>query len=228
MSDEMMVVGIIGQKGGGGKTTTSLSLAVAAAEKGLASVVIDIDQQANAAKWKDRRKSENVAVIGALQSRIKQTLETARSHGADFVVIDSPGHNDSAAMETVRASDIVLLPVEPQMFHFDTLPAMRDLIRIAGDKPTFLLLNKLHPAASVQAEKLKRMMADAYSMSVCPIHLSRLDVYATSADLGLTPLEEEPKGKAAAEIRSLYAFVCQQVNKLRTPHVKNARLATGS
>jgi len=228
MFDEMIVIGIIGQKGGGGKTTTGLNLAVAAAEQGLASVIIDIDQQANAAKWKDRRKSENVAVIGALQSRIKQTLETARSHGADFVVIDSPGHNDSAAMETVRASDIVLLPVEPQMFHFDTLPSMRDLIRMAGDKPTFLLINKLHPAASVQAEKLKKMMGEAYSMPVCPVHLSRLDIYATSADLGLTPLEQDPKGKAALEIRSLYDFVCQQVNKLRIPHVKNARLATGS
>jgi chromosome partitioning protein len=228
MSDEMMVIGVIGQKGGGGKTTTGLNLAVAAAEKGLAAVVIDIDQQANAAKWKDRRKSENVAVVGALQSRIKQTIETARSHGADFVVIDSPGHNDSAAMETVRAADIVILPVEPQMFHFDTLPAMRDLIRIAGDKPTFLLVNKLHPAATVQAEQLKTMLADTYAIPVCPVHFSRLDIYATSADLGLTPLEQEPKGKAAAEIRGLYNFVCQQVNKLRNPHVKNARLATGA
>src|ERR1700721_1753392 len=133
MSGEMMVVGVIGQKGGGGKTTTSLGLAVAAAEQGKASVVIDIDQQANSAKWRDRRKTDNVAVIGTLQSRIKQTLETARTHGADYVVIDSPGHNDSAAMETVRASNIVILPVEAQMFHFEPLPAMRDLIPAAGD-----------------------------------------------------------------------------------------------
>jgi len=228
MSGGMIVVGIIGQKGGGGKTTISLNLAVAAAEQSLAAVVIDIDPQANAAKWKDRRESENVAVIGALQSRIKQTLETARKHGAEFVVIDSPGHNDSGAMETARASDIVLLPVEPQMFHFDTLPAMRDLIRIAGDTPTYLLLNKLHPTASVQADRLKQMIGEAYTMPVCPVHLSRLDIYATSADLGLTPLEQDPKGKAALEIRAVYAFICQQVNKLRSEHVKNAGLATGT
>jgi chromosome partitioning protein len=224
----MIVVGVIGQKGGGGKTTISLNLAVAAAQQSLAAVVIDIDQQANAAKWRDRRESENVAVIGALQSRIKQTLETARNHGADLVVIDSPGHNDSGAMETARASDIVLLPVEPQMFHFDTLPAMRDLIRIAGDTPTYLVLNKLHPTASVQAERLKQIIEAAYKMPVCPVHLSRLDIYASSADLGLTPLEQEPKGKAAIEIRGVYEFICQQVNKLRNEHVKNAGLATGT
>lgn len=212
MSDGMMVVGVIGQKGGGGKTTTSLGLAVAAAEDGKTPVVIDLDQQANSAKWRDRRRLDNVAVVGALQSRIKQTLATAREHGADFVVIDSPGHNDSAAMETVRAADLVLLPVEAQMFHFETLPAMRDLVRVAGDKPTFLFINKLHPAASVQAAALKQILAETYGMQVCPVHWSRLDVYGTAADTGLTPLEQAPEGKAAAEIRNLYNFTCQQIN----------------
>jgi chromosome partitioning protein len=121
---EMMVVGVIAQKGGGGKSTVSVNLAVAAAENGKTAVIIDIDQQASAAKWGDRRQTENVAVVGALQSRIKQTIETARSHGADYVVIDSPGHNDSAALETIRASDMVILPVEASMFHLDTLSPM--------------------------------------------------------------------------------------------------------
>jgi len=215
MADGMMIVGVIGQKGGGGKTTTSLGLAVAAAEDGKTPVVIDLDQQANSAKWRDRREGENVAVVGALQSRIKQTLVAARAHGADYVVIDSPGHNDSAAMETVRASHIVILPVEAQMFHFETLPAMRDLIRVAGDKPTWVFINKLHPAASVQAELLKKIIGETYGMVVCPIHWSRLDVYGTSADVGLTPLEQAPEGKAADEIRRLYKFTCQQIRKLR-------------
>src|SRR2546421_9423379 len=154
MSNSLPIIGVIGQKGGGGKTTVSINIAVRAAERDKAAVIIDVDQQANSSKWRDRRKSEDVAVVATHPSRIKQTIETAQKHGAEFVVIDSPGHNDSAALETVRASDIVLLPVEAQMFHFDTLPAMRDLIRIGGDKPTWLLINKLHPSATTQAEKL--------------------------------------------------------------------------
>jgi chromosome partitioning protein len=227
MSD-MMVIGVVAQKGGGGKSTVSVNLAVAAAEAGKTAVVIDIDQQASAAKWGDRRKADNVVVVGALQSRIKQTLETARAHGADFVVIDSPGHNDSAALETIRASDIAILPVEASMFHLDTLPAMRDLIRVAGDKSTWLLINKLHPAASVQGEKLKKILSDNYAMAVCPVHWSHLSIYATSADIGLSPIEQEPQGKAAEEIRSLYKFTCQQVNNLRNQHVKTPEFAAGA
>lgn len=228
MSKALPIIGVIGQKGGGGKTTISINIAVRAAERDKAVVIIDVDQQGNSAKWRDRRKSENVAVVATHPNRIKQTIDTAQKHGAEFIAIDSPGHNDSAVIETVRAPDIVLLPVEAQMFHFDTLPAMRNLIRIGGGKPTWVVINKLHPAASVQAEKLKELLIDTYSIPVCPVHLSQYAVYATSSDVGLTTLEQEPESKAAEEIRNLYKFICQQLNNFRSQHVKNARLAAGT
>lgn len=236
MSRKIPVIGIIGQKGGGGKTTIATNLAVAAAKHKLTTVIIDVDQQTNSAKWCDRRKAGNVAVVAAPPARIKATIETAFHHGAEFVVIDSPGHNDSAAIETVRASDVVLLPVEPQMFHFDTLPAMRDIIRIGGDKPTWLVVNKLHPSASVQAEKLKRIIYETYAIPVCPVHLSRYDIYATAADIGSAPLEQEVDSKAANEVRQLYKFINKQVHnqtspqsdKSRSQHVENKKLATSA
>jgi chromosome partitioning protein len=228
MPKNAVVIGIIGQKGGGGKSTAAINLAVAAAEKDQAAVVIDTDQQTNASKWKDRRKADNVVVVAAPASRIMQTVQTARDHGADIVIIDTPGHSDTAALEAVRASDIVILPVEPQMFHLDTLPSMRDLIRLGGDTPTWVLINKLHPLASAQAERLKKLIADKYSIPVCPIHLTRLDVYATSADIGQAVLEDEPDGKAANDVRELYKFICKQVNKLRSKHGQTEKLATGT
>lgn len=236
MSRKIPVIGIIGQKGGGGKTTIATNLAVAAARQKLTAVIIDVDQQTNSAKWRDRRKLDNVAVVAAPPTRIKATIETAFSHGSGFIVIDSPGHNDSAAIEAVRVSDVVLLPIEPQMFHFDTLPAMRDLIRIGGDKPTWLVVNKLHPSASVQAGKLKKIVYETYAIPVCPVHLSRYDIYATAADIGSAPLEQEADSKASEEIRQLYKFISQQVrnqtspqsNKPRSQHVENKELATSA
>jgi chromosome partitioning protein len=229
MSKKIAVIGVIGQKGGGGKTTIAINLAVAAARQKLAAVIIDLDQQTNSTKWRARRRSDNVAVVATPASRIKATIETAVTHGAQFIVIDSPGHNDNAATEAVRTSDLVILPVEPQMFHFDTMPAMRDIVRIGGDKPTWIVVNKLHPSASALADRLKKIIFDTYYIPVCPVHMSRFDIYATSADVGLTPEEQNSGSRAAREMRELYKFINQQVNKLGSSHVqKNGRLGAGA
>lgn len=228
MSESMIVIAIVGQKGGTGKTTTAIGLAVAAAEAGQTAVIIDLDPQANAANWKDRRKVENPAVVSVPPSRLKQALEAAASHAADFVVIDTPGKSDSAAIEAARLANLVLVPLGPHIFHLETLPGLRDLLRVAGDKPALVVLNGLHPQATKQADEAKRMIAELFSFPVCPIHLSRLDIYAETQTTGSTPLEQEPKGKAALELKRLHSFISEQVNKSESPHVENAELATGA
>jgi chromosome partitioning protein len=228
MSGSMTVIAIVGQKGGTGKTTTAIGLAVAASEAGQTAVIIDLDPQANAANWKDRRRVENPAVVSVPPSRLKQALEAADSHGADFVVIDTPGKSDSAAIEAARFADLVLVPLGPHIFHLETLPGLRDLLRVAGDKPALVVLNGLHPQATKQAEEAKRMIAELFGFPVSPAHLSRLDIYAETQTTGSTPLEEEPKGRAALELRKLHGLISEQVNKSESPHVENAKLARGA
>lgn len=213
MSKSMYVIAIVGQKGGTGKTTTGINLAVAASLDGKAAVILDLDPQANAANWKDRRKAENPVVVSAPPSRLKQTLEAAATHGADFVVIDTPGKSDSAAIEAARVADLVLVPLGPHIFHLETLPGLRDLLRVAGDKPAFVVLNALHPQATRQAEEAKRMIAELFSFAVCPVHLSRLDIYAETQTTGTTPLEQDPNGKAALELKQFYKCISLQLNK---------------
>ena len=192
----MIVIAIVGQKGGTGKTTTAIGLAVAAAEMGQTAVIIDLDPQANAANWKDRRQSENPAVISVPPSRLKQTLETAASHAADFVVIDTPGKSDSAAIDAARVADIVLVPLGPHIFHLETLPGLRDLLRVAGDKPAMVVLNGLHPQAyeaggGGQEDDCRPIRLSGLPRSFKPSrHLRR------NADNGQHPLGAGAKGKS--------------------------------
>jgi chromosome partitioning protein len=99
MSQSMIVIAIVGQKGGTGKTTTAIGLAVAAVEAGQTAVIIDLDPQANAANWKDRRRADNPAVVSAPPSRLRQAVEAAANHAADFVVIDTPGKSDAPRLK---------------------------------------------------------------------------------------------------------------------------------
>ena len=75
----MFTISLIGQKGGTGKTTMALGLAVAAFRAGKVVAVVDLDPQASAANWKDRRADDDPAVVSAQSSRLKQTFAAART-----------------------------------------------------------------------------------------------------------------------------------------------------
>jgi chromosome partitioning protein len=212
----MLKISIIGQKGGTGKTTVALGLAVAAARAGKAVAIIDLDPQANAANWKDRRDADNPVVVSAQVSRLKPTLETVSQYGVDLVIIDTPGRSDSAAIEAARVSDLVLIPVRAQVFDLETLAGVRDLLRVAGDPLAYVLVNGVHPQARKSAENAKALIEDTFGFKVAPVHLCSRNSYAESPNSGQAPQEIDPDGKAAEELEQLYMFTCKVLNMLRS------------
>ena len=88
----MHTIAILSQKGGTGKTTLALHLAVAAEKDGHSTVVIDLDPQASSAGWKDTRPQETPVVVPTPSARLKQALEAARKGRAALVFIDSAPH----------------------------------------------------------------------------------------------------------------------------------------
>lgn len=207
----MFTIAMIGQKGGGGKTTIGTGLAVEAANSNLAALIIDLDPQANAANWKDRREADNPAVVAAPASRLRPTLDAARNHGAQFVILDTPAKSDSAALEAARVANFVLIPVWPQIYHLETLPAIKDLLRVAGDVPAYVVLNALHPQATRQADEAKSMISSIYGLPVCPVHICDRAIYADVPAVGKSAQEVDPHGKAADELARLYCFVLQHL-----------------
>jgi len=70
----MYIVSMLSQKGGTGKTTLSLHLAVASERAGQRAVVIDLDPQASSAEWKDSRAGDTPVVVPIPSSRLPHAV----------------------------------------------------------------------------------------------------------------------------------------------------------
>jgi chromosome partitioning protein len=204
----MKVLAIISQKGGAGKTTLALHLAVAAELAGQSTAIIDLDPQASATGWKDTRKDETPDVVSAQAARLPKVLETAASHGADLAILDTAPHSESSALAAARAADLILIPCRPAILDLRAIGTTVDLARLAG-KPAQIILNAVPPRGSLADEA--EAAVSSYGISVSPIRVAHRVAYVHALTAGQTAQEYEPDGKAAEEISQLYKWTCTQV-----------------
>jgi chromosome partitioning protein len=207
----MKIIALIAQKGGTGKTTLALSLSVAAEQGGAASVIIDLDPQATACNWGDRRGEETPIIIDAQPARLQNALEKARAGGLGFAIIDTPARSEQASLAAAKAADLVLIPCRPQIYDLETIPNSRELLSLAGNKPALVVLNAV-PARGERHTQAARAVADM-RLDVCPVFCGNRAAFGDSATLGRTALEFEPKGKAAEEIRGVYEYISSLLYK---------------
>jgi chromosome partitioning protein len=205
----MKTIALLAQKGGTGKTTVALSLAVAAAKAGAVAVVIDLDPQATACNWGDRRKQDSPIIIDAQPARLPQALERARAGGVDIAIIDTPARSEQAAMAAAKAADLVIVPCRPQIYDLETIPNTREIIRLAGNKQTLALLNAVPPRSSRQEQAVEALTA--MGVEVCPVMLGSRSAFGDAAALGQTATEFDPRGKAAREIQEAYNYISRLV-----------------
>jgi chromosome partitioning protein len=215
----MYTIAIIAQKGGVGKTTLAVSLAVAAEQAGRSAVVFDLDPQASACNWGDRRAAEAPIVIDAQPSRLHAALDKAREGGIGFAFIDTPPRSEQAALAAAKVADLVLIPCRPQVYDLETIPNTAELLRLAGNKPAMVLLNAILPWGS-RHEQARTALA-RMSMPVCPAMMTQRAAFGDAGTLGLTALEHDPQGKAAHEIRLVYKYVSGLLDQLTKRKVEN-------
>lgn len=204
----MKTVALISQKGGAGKTTLALHLAVAAIQAGKSAAVIDLDPQASAAGWRDSRQGEEPAVVSAQAARLGQVLEAARRAGADLAIIDTAPHSESSALAAARAADLILIPCRPAILDLRAIGSTIDLARLAG-KPAAVVLNAVPPRGGLGDEATAAV--GGYSVPLAPVRLTQRAAFVHALTAGQTAQEYEPEGKAAEEIAQLYAWTCGQV-----------------
>src|SRR5215472_13339204 len=136
----MKTLAIVSRKGGAGKTTIALHLAVAAEALGIATAVFDLDPQASTCLCAHHRDQQFPAVVPAQAPRLPALLEQARAKDADLIIIDTAPHADTIASEAASHSDAIVIPCRPSALDLDAIGASTRLAR-AGNKPAYVVIN---------------------------------------------------------------------------------------
>ena len=217
----MDVVAVISQKGGCGRTSLAISLAVAAQRAGRTAAIVDLDPQATACNWGDRRGSDSPVIVSAQPARLPQVLKSAEDAGAHFVMIDTPPRAEQAAMSAAKAANLILIPCRAAVFDLDTVSTTLELIRHAGNQAIAAILNGVPPRGS-KGEQAADVIK-ALHVAVCPASLGHRAAFSDAVALGQSAQEYDPNSKAAEEIEQVYKFVCKLLKESSSKGVNNGQ-----
>jgi len=146
-------------------------------------------------------------VVSCQVARLRFVLAEAQANGVDLVFLDTPGKNAEAALEAAKAADLVFIPIQPTIGDLETLPAFRDLLRVAGDKLAMVIVTNapIQGSRHIHAQEAARDLG----FMICPVVLFHRAAVYDSPLPGLGVQEYEPEGKAAQEITQLYKFTTE-------------------
>ena len=199
------------QKGGSGKTTLAVHLAVSFEQAGVGTSIVDLDPQRSAWNWSQARGKDKFP--DAYRPRLDQLAKfmgDLERNDVELVVVDTPPHSDERALAGLRLADLILVPFRASALDLEALENTARLIAQAGKTDAAVLVLNAAPTRSPLANEALEA-AGEFGVAVAPVIVCDRAAYvhAITASQGVT--EFEPKGKAAEEITALRRFVAKQL-----------------
>ncbi len=206
----MKVIAVAQQKGGVGKSTLAILLAGEAARDGLTAFILELDKQGTASLWEDRRGSETPPQVVRVESRaLAKCLRALREKNADLAILDLPGAHSPAITPAIKAADLVLIPARANEIDIaasaETLAAAHRL-----DKAYAYVLTFTEQGGAKDAKEARKALEEAGHPVACG-EIARRQVFVDAVARGKTAFEIEPKGKGAAEVAALWAWIKTQL-----------------
>ena len=149
----MRTLALLARKGGTGKTTLAVHLAVLAAESGRRVLLVDTDPQRSAGDWWRVRHSDDPRLVECAAKRVPEVLAGWQTQdGIDLVVVDTRPSVEADTAEIARLSDLVLIPTGPGILDLRAIAATAEMVRSvqAQRGATMIVLNGVQAASRLR------------------------------------------------------------------------------
>lgn len=223
-----MSIAVANNKGGCGKTTTTINLAGGLVAAGYAVLVVDADPQASATEWRNAREDSALPfeIVSMATATIHKELPKICAKASyEVVLIDCPpggagknNRNDDITRSAMLAADAVILPVQPTAVDYrassNVLPLLQDILFYKPGLRILVLLNRKLPN-NRSGRDAREAAAQFFSLDGVPIRILDTEIgnrtaFADSAIVGQTVLDYAPGSKAAGEMADLTREVIEK------------------
>jgi len=199
-----IVVAILNQKGGSGKTTIATNLAHALSLNNLNVALVDSDPQGSARDWNEMNGGTLLPVFGLDRETLPKDIESIKD-SFDYIIIDGAPQISKLAAAAIKASDVILIPCQPSPYDIWACDGLVELIKarqeVTGGMPKAAFI----VSRAIKNTKLSKEITQAlmgYGLPVLSYGTTQRVSYARSASEGGTVLTI-PKSHAAKEINAI-------------------------
>jgi chromosome partitioning protein len=206
----MKIIAVLSQKGGAGKTSLSIHLAIAAEQAGKKILIVDRDPQSAVTKWARMRAADSPAVVTSISPDTHRIVRDAQREGYDWLILDTAPRLDAVTVEVCRKADLVLVPTKPAFMDLLSTKETLELIKKAQCSGHVAIVLNAVPTNTSEGTEAREALAKLGQVLDAELH-ERVDFRrAITAGHGIT--EHLPKSRAASEIMKLYQEIERHLN----------------
>jgi chromosome partitioning protein len=212
-----MIISILNEKGGVGKTTLATNLAYAIKNHGTDTVLlIDSDPQGSARDWHQNGNGDILDVIGLDRLTLDKDIQKFKKC-FDFIFIDGAPQLTELAIKAIICSDVILIPVQPSPYDVWASKSIVDLIKqrqkITNGKPKAAFIVSRQIVGTKIGNEVREILKD-YELPVFRYGTFQRIIYAKTAAIGETVYcktdeakDSHAKGDIQLILHELWEFI---------------------
>jgi len=209
-----MIISVLNQKGGVGKTTLALSLSSYLSKK-FKVLVIDADPQNSAINWYlSSDKEGGFSVINLSQKKIHLEIKEIKQE-YDYIVIDGPPRTTEVVRSCILSSDIILIPCTPSIYDIwasqETVKLIEEALSFKKNIEYAFVINKKIVKTAIGRDAVKTLKD--LNVPILKSHICQRVAFAEAAAEGKTVLDIEANGKSSLEIKKLVKEILKKYGK---------------
>lgn len=223
----MKTITVLSRKGGSGKTTLSVNLALMAFLAGRKVMLADIDPQRSASDALRARVEPGPVLAEINAGKLFHARSTAMREDYDYLFIDTPASPDIDVAQAVNAADLCLVVGRPSFLDLAPIVRSAEAVRRLG-KSGFVVLNQAHTSRAEVAPVAFPEIMEALrfcGLPVAPHGLRSRESFQTAMAQGRCVGEHEPGSPASRDLDRLWSYVEARLGHVGQTPMKTARTA---